>query len=73
VQVGAFRTRAQADGVQRQLAEGGLSAFVSGAESDPGQTRFRVRVGAFRTRAEAERAAERLRAERGLPTFVATN
>jgi len=73
VQVGAFRTRAQADGIQRQLSEAGFSTFVSGAESDPGQTRFRVRVGTFRSRAEADRAAERLRAERGLPTFVANN
>ncbi|PYO55551.1 MAG: hypothetical protein DMD83_19060 [Candidatus Rokuibacteriota bacterium] len=37
---------------------------------EDGQVRYRVRVGAFRTREEAVRTAERVRADRSLPTFV---
>ena len=70
VQVGAFRNRSQADIVQRQLQASGFEAFVSTLGSADGEVRYRVRLGAFRSRAEAERAAERVRAERALPTYV---
>jgi cell division protein FtsN len=38
-----------------------------------GETRFRVRVGPFPSRAEAERTAQRMRAARSLPTYVAAD
>jgi cell division protein FtsN len=73
VQVGAFRTRAQADGIQRELRESGFEAYVTTLGTPDGHTRYRVRVGSYRTRGEADRAAERVRAERSLPTFVASD
>jgi cell division protein FtsN len=73
VQVGAFRTREQAEAMQRRLGQAGLAALVSPREAEGGGSRFRVRVGSFRTRSEAERAAERLRAEQALPTYVTTS
>lgn len=73
VQVGAFGSRPQADAVQRELRESGFEAYVTTLGAADGQMRYRVRVGAFRSRAEAEHVAERVRAERSLPTFVASN
>ena len=35
-----------------------------------GVARYRVRVGTYRSREEAVSAAERIRAQRSLPTFV---
>ena len=35
-----------------------------------GQARFRVRVGTYRTREDAAAAADRLRTQRSLTTFV---
>ena len=73
VQVGAFRSRPQADAVQRELRESGFEAWVTTLGAADGQMRYRVRVGSFASRAEAERVAERVRAERSLPTFVVSN
>ena len=73
VQVGAFKSRSQADAVQRELRESGFEAYVTTLGAADGEMRYRVRVGSFRTRAEAERAAERVRVERSLPTYVANN
>jgi cell division septation protein DedD len=73
VQVGAFKNRQQADAVHRDLRTAGFEAFVSTLGTAGGETRFRVRVGPFPSRAEAERAAERMRAARSLPTYVAAD
>jgi DedD protein len=73
VQVGVFGTRPQADVLERQLRGAGFEAYVSTLGAADGQTRYRVRVGPFRSRGEAERVAERVRSERSLPTYVATN
>jgi len=70
VQVGVFKSLHQAEGVRRQLSGGGFDARVTPVIADDGQARYRVRVGAFRTRDEAVRAAERVRSDRSLPTFV---
>jgi len=70
VQVGAFQSRQQADALQQDLRRVGLEAYVTTLGTPDGQTRFRVRVGSFTERAEAQRAADRLRAERSLPTYV---
>jgi cell division septation protein DedD len=68
IQIGAFRTRAQADKVRDTL---GAAAYVLEAVGTA-EARFRVRVGAFGDRAEAETAAARLRTEHGLVGFVTT-
>ncbi len=73
VQVGAFRSRQQADGIQKQLAEAGFPVFQSAAATDDGQPRYRVRVGGARSRDEALRLAERVRARVPVTTFVTAN
>jgi arginyl-tRNA synthetase len=71
VQAGAFKTRAQADGLERQLRQAGFDAYVTQASGEDGQTRFRVRVGTFKNKPEAQRMADRMRAERSVAAFVA--
>ena len=73
VQVGAFRSRQQADGIQKQLAEAGFAVFQSAVAAEDGQPRYRVRVGGARSRDEALRLAERVRARVPVTTFVTTN
>ena len=73
VQVGAFGSRQQADTLQQDLRRAGFEAYLSPLPASDGQTRFRVRVGTFADRGLAQRAADRLRAERSLPTFVTAN
>ena len=71
VQVGAFKTRAQADAMRARLAADGQQAYVSEVEAD-GATQYRVRVGSFVTREAAREAAARLASERQLATYVTT-
>jgi DedD protein len=70
VQVAAFKTQAQADGLQKQLKRTGLDAYVASAVGSDGQTNYRVRVGTFKSKVEAQRLAERVRGERSLAAFV---
>ena len=71
VQVGAYKTREQAEAVQSRLVSGGHDAYITDFEGAPG-ARFRVRVGAFATREEARQIAEHLAAERKTAAFVTT-
>lgn len=73
VQVGAFRSRQQADGIQKQLVEAGFPVFQSAVAAGDGQPRYRVRVGGARSRDEAVRLAERVRARVRVTTFVTAN
>ncbi len=73
VQVGAFKSRKQADAVQRGLSGAGFPVEISALTADDGQPRYRVRVGSFKTRSDAAQMAERLSAERSLATYVTTN
>ena len=70
IQVGAYKNRRQADESRRQLASAGLDAYVVALAAQDGAARYRVRVGTYPTREEAASAAERLRAQRSLTTFV---
>jgi len=70
IQVGAYKNHRQADDLRRQLASAGLDAYVVTLAAQEGVARYRVRVGTYRTREEAASAAERLRAQRSLTTFV---
>ncbi len=67
VQVGAYRSRANADRQAGQLKARGYAAYV--LSGGPGSL-FRVRVGPFDQRAEANRTAVRLRQEEGLKPSV---
>ena len=71
VQVGAFKTRSQADALRARLAADGQQAYVSEIEAD-GATQYRVRVGSFSTREAAREAAAHLASERQLATYVTT-
>ena len=73
VQVGAFRSRQQADGIHKQLAEAGFPVFQSAVAAQDGQPRYRVRVGGARSRDEALRLAEQVRARVPVTTFVIVN
>ena len=73
VQVGAFRSRQQADGVQRRLAEAGFPAVLSTVALEDGQSRYRVRVGGARSRGEAEQLAQQVRARVSVTTLVTAN
>jgi cell division protein FtsN len=68
--VGAYKNRRQADDSRQQLASTGLDAYVVTLAAQDGVARYRVRVGTYRTREEAATAAEGLRAQRSLTTFV---
>jgi cell division septation protein DedD len=70
VQVGAFKSRQQADGVQKRLTEAGFPAVLSTVALDDGQPRYRVRVGGVRSRGEAEQLAQQVRARLPLATLV---
>lgn len=70
IQVGAYKNRRQADDSRQQLASAGLDAYVVTLVAQEGVARYRVRVGTYRSREEAVAAAERLRAQRSLTTFV---
>jgi cell division septation protein DedD len=72
VQVGVFSSPQQAAGIKRRLAEGGFEAQIAPMTTDDGHVRYRVRLGAFRSKEEADRAAERIRSDRSLPTYVTT-
>ena len=73
MQVGAFRSRQQADGIQKQLAEAGFPVSQSAVAARDGQPRYRVRVGGARSRDEALQLAERVRARVPVTTFVTAN
>ncbi len=70
VQVGAFKSRRQAEGVHKRLAAAGFDAYLINGAGEDGQGRYRVRVGSFKTRDEALKVAERVRAEHSLTAFV---
>jgi len=70
IQVGAYKNRRQADDSRQQLASAGLDAYVVTLAPREGVARYRVRVGTYRSREEAASAAERLRTQRSLTTFV---
>jgi cell division protein FtsN len=70
IQVGAYKNRRQADDSRQQLASAGLDAYVVTLAAQEGLARYRVRVGTYRSREEAASAAERLRTQRSLTTFV---
>lgn len=69
VQVGAFAESAAAEQLADSLRAKGYAVYVSPAAAGGG-ARWRVRVGPHTTREQADRAAERLRREEQLPTWV---
>ena len=70
LQLGAYKNRRQADDLRQQLASASLDAYVVTLAAQEGVARYRVRVGTYRSREEAASAAERLRTQRSLTTFI---
>jgi len=69
VQVGAFRTREQAEAVRSKVAAAGHDAYIAEVEGSGG-SRYRVRSGAFTSRDEARQAAERIGSAVKLSPYV---
>jgi len=69
VQVGAYKATAPAEALRATLAAAGWDSRVVAAEVADG-VRYRVQVGTYPTRSAARTAAERLAAERNVPTLV---
>ena len=70
LQVGSFRTRAQADALRAELARLGLEAVVQQARTPDGRTWQRVRVGPYRDTAERDAAMENLEANGHRPLLI---
>ena len=60
IQVAAFRDRAAAEGMLKQLAERGIEGYLEGTAAGI----FRVRVGRFESREAARALAARLEGEK---------
>ena len=67
IQVGAFKDKASADGVVKNLKARGLPAY---AVTPTGGGLFTVRVGVYRDRADAEAVQERLRDDKFRPYIL---
>jgi cell division septation protein DedD len=68
IQVGAFKDRAGADGVVKNLRSRGLPAYTVPPAGGGGL--FTVRVGVYRDRADAEAVQDRLRDDKFKPYIV---
>lgn len=66
VQVAAVNTRAEADGIAKQLSAKGYAAFVQAN----GPNMFRVRVGGYQARRDADAVAAKLRKEERISPWV---
>ncbi len=69
VQVGAFAQNAAAEQVAGDLRDKGFPVYVT-PSAGSADGRWRVRVGPMPTRGEAEQAAQRLKSQERLPTWV---
>lgn len=69
-QIGAYRTRAAADGIVARLKRGNFPALVLPPTPGSPSATFRVRVGPYRERREAEAIAGRLERELQFTAFV---
>ncbi len=65
LQVGAFRERARAESLSKQIEEKGFNAFVEEAPLNRGETAYRVRVGPYVELLEAQASAQELFARSG--------
>jgi DedD protein len=69
IQVFASADQAEAQRVRERLAKGGQTAFLSPLTVD-GRTMYRVRIGPFGTRQQAQKAAEKVRKNFKLDTWL---
>jgi DedD protein len=69
IQVFASADQAEAQRVRERLGKGGQTAFLSPLTVD-GHTMYRVRIGPFGTRQQAQTAAEKVRKNFKLDTWL---
>jgi DedD protein len=69
VQVGAFKTRSEADALARRLSGRGYAVYVMPPTSD-GKNVYRVRVGNYGTADEAQRVSARLTSQERLKPWI---
>ena len=70
IQVGAFQTKREAEGLIKILRKSGYSAYVTKADLAKKGIWYRVRVGGFSSHAEAKKSLQTLQMETGLKSFV---
>ncbi len=70
IQVGAFSSKKEAEGLKNRLTRKGYTVFIN--TSKRGKILYRVRVGRFIKRSDAEEAALKLRINEKLKTFIVT-
>jgi cell division septation protein DedD len=68
VQVGAFKTRGEADSLARRLSGKGYAVYVMNPTAD--KNVYRVRVGNFSTADEAQRVSARLTDQEKLKPWI---
>ena len=64
IQVGSFRTNAQADELRARLAFNGIEAGIQRVSDDKGQTWHRVRIGPFAQLQQVQDQMARLEAQK---------
>jgi cell division septation protein DedD len=69
VQVGAFKTRSEADALARRLSGRGYAVYVM-PPTDDGKNVYRVRVGNYASTDEAQRVSARLTSQEKLKPWV---
>lgn len=69
IQVFSSAEQDQAERIQKQLASGGQTAYLSPVKVG-GTTMYRVRIGPFASRADANKVAERVRKDHKLDTWI---
>jgi len=71
IQVGAFKTKKEAEGLIQNIKKTGYSAYISKADLAKKGVWYRVRVGRFSSSAEAKKKLLTLNIKTGLKSFVA--
>jgi cell division protein FtsN len=72
VQIGAFKSPAEARQMKAKFEKKGYESYISPAKDRKGQKIYKVKTGDFRDRKEAEVLALKLRKTEGLHTYVTT-
>jgi cell division septation protein DedD len=72
IQIGAFRSPAEARQLKAAFEKKGYETFIAATKNSKGQKIYKVKTGEFRTKKEAEVLALKLKKTEGLHTYVTT-
>jgi cell division septation protein DedD len=70
VQVGALRSKADADALARRLSAKGYATYIVNPEAGMANPVYKVRVGNYTTQDEAERVKRKLQQEEKLQPWI---